>query len=185
MRFFLPLITILVFSYVSFSQNDTIFLNKKGGNKIYIDGNVKVYEVFRNKSSRNIIEKYVPIYQYQKKYYLYSPCDWSYNFTLELSSKSIFLNSSEKIKYDLISKKKNCIRFKNSITGQKGVFELKSYKNNKDIFISKIKMKNQEPIYRLMINSKDVKKFKIINNDCRSGRVPELEFEEIDLEKEF
>lgn len=179
------------FTLFSQSTNDTIFLKKSEYDKIYIDPNVNsnYYKLLEKTNISNNSKGYVLVHNFENNFYLYAPCDWMYNFKIEIHYQKIFFHESEIIEFKIIKKRfisnGNFIKykFKNSY-GRKGTLEIKPF-NDKGIEIIKIKFDNQAAQYQLMVDVNKMKNFQIIINDCQYGKTKEFKFNEMNLEEIF
>lgn len=192
MKYFFLIIYFLFFGINLFSQskNDTIFL--KENKNFFIEPSLSsVYsKTLKKLDYSDVLKSYVPIYKYENKYYLYAPCDWIYNFKIQINSEKIFFYESDEIEFVITKKtsnvKRGCVKYKfvNPYLG-KGTMVVKHYKDIDGVFIIKIKLKGRSNRFVIVADSEMIDNFQVIVNNCKTDKVQEFEFDKIDLEEEF
>lgn len=186
-----------------FAQNvtDTVFLLKEKSHTIFIEPNKNSvnYEYFSDFSSfpkktvkttkiLEISSKWVPLYQYKNKYFLYRPCDLGTNFRICLSNNKIAFEGFEINLFNIGSKLKKSndtlykLSFKDPLKGVVKI-EIQIIDKEKGVAVFKYISSNDEISYQLMIDSNKLKLFQIIVNDCIFSKAKEFEFDKIDFQK--
>ena len=197
-------------------RNDTLFIIKdqKLGTKqsIYFENNKnsKFYEELKdyefddfdqqtyNESLKNINQKlnkqkpvfsetkWLPLYSYKNKYYVYNPCDFYTEY-------KVSINDSTLIDWTGDGPIANLILSQKKLRDNHYEFNLKSYQSRKltikiidkrrGIALFKNEYKNEIPEYLLMVATNKINEFPLIINNCETYKQNELKFDEIDIKK--
>lgn len=197
----------LFFSY-SFSQNqkDTIFLVKEkidtDVHKVFIEPNKNsiIYKYISDfskfprtskvsiLSTLNIPERWVPIYKYKKKYYLYYPSDLCTNYLIQITQKQVSFNgcelSSFKInsRIKLIKENNYKLEYEDASIKKNIIFEIYYIDKKRGVAVFKY-TRNNSISYQLMVNAAKIKQFPIIVNTCKQCKANEFSFDEINYKK--
>ncbi len=176
-------------------QRDTTFLVKDTLNTIFIDpdpyssnydsiANSKRYPYGLNPLLSS--SKWVILHAYQSKYYLYAPCDWMYNFTVEIAKKHVDFSGAELSRQKIRSSKLSAggnltVDFKRKPFSRKRVV-VYPIDREKGIAVFEITGMDDRITYQLMVDATKVKDYPIIVNGCTNEKRPEFLFDEIDYQ---
>lgn len=148
----------------------------------------EAYEVLIQKDNK-YTNKYITIHSYGGKYYIYKPCDIAYNFSVEISSSFITLESFEKNNFEILKKEfgKDHIYYEIKQRESKtiGNLMLKKYKGYSDIYVFKIQIGKNKPSFGLFIDSIKAKDYKTLVNECKNSKSREFTFEKLALDSYF
>lgn len=194
------LINLITPKLLAQKESDTIFLLKEKGHTIYLEPNKNsiTYDSLRNfirfklKNETSEIlglqTKWVPLYSYRSNYYLYLPCDLSTSSKICFSNDEINIEGYEIYKFKINSGIKKVSNSLYKITykdflGKKICVEIHIIDSLKGMALFKFISENKTISYSLMTNSKNLKTFPLIINNCKSNRTKEVIFDKINFEK--
>lgn len=183
----IPLFFICVNSQV---KNDTIFIKNDKSQKIFIESNrdsdyYKYLDDFKNfkitKNYSNIMnQKWIRIYNYNSGYFLYAPCDWTYDTKIIIDRKYLQIKNSEISHYKIkhIKKKNDEILVKYSDPYSPKKLNLKIIPIDKKLGIYRFIFEDSVmKVEYMMIQAQKNKNFDIIVNDCKYEKTKEFEFD--------
>lgn len=204
---FIISVTILnLFSCNSLAQQitDTIFLVKEKNDSDVHEIFIEPYKSSKNYKSiisfssfpktsdknriiyKNLPQKWIPLYSYKGNYYVYLPCDFSFNQKISLYNKNIFFEDFELYSYhiNLYQKIKNkYIIHYNGFEKSKTKLEISIINKEKGIAIFKHIRNSNKIDYKLMVDSNKANLFPLIVNECKYNKTIEFEFDSLDFEK--
>ncbi|WP_346984098.1 hypothetical protein [Chryseobacterium sp. POE27] len=184
----------LLFYTISCSQSkETIFIKKNKYQKVYIlqDKNSKEYNLLIDFSNFNtnvktskleslgINSKWLPLYKYNGKYYLYIPCDEINDRKYLIDDNNIQIQSSEVENYIInsIKKEQKNVFINYTESSSKENFSLKISPIDKSNGIYKFITTNNDFSYELiMLDINKYKNYDVIINEC-SIKAKEFEFD--------
>jgi hypothetical protein len=196
----LSLINLIIPKLLAQKESDTIFLLREKGHTIYLEPNKNSFNYvslsnFSHMELKNetfqilgLQSKWIPLYSYKSKYYLYLPCDLGTGSRISFSNNRISFEEFEIYSFAIDSKIKKIddtyYRFTYKDFEKKSVcLEIHIIDSKKGIALFKFISENRKISYRLMVSSENLKEFPLIVNNCISNRTKEVRFDEINFEK--
>lgn len=177
-------------------RNDTIFLQKNGNNSIYIDPSKNsntynyFFEEFKNLQkgslSLKLPSKWIPLYKYQKKYYIYKSCD-CYNPIIKITDEKTSLKCFEESEYKNIkistNKDKSIEISYTNFSQQKEKLRITYLDKEKGIAIFEFINSKKQSNYLLMVDLDKIKSLPIVVNDCKTSKTKEFVFDKINFKR--
>jgi hypothetical protein len=185
---------LLFITIVKSQSNDTIFIKKDSYQSIYIINNKKSelynslvnytdFNVNRNKQKIKSIKlnsKWLPLYKYEGKYYLYTPCDEINNITYVIDDSNIQIKSSEVTDFSISSikrKKENIIiKYREPNFKSETILTIKPINKKNGIYKFITRKKNFKYEF-MMLEANQYKNYDIIVNNCINSKVSEFKFD--------
>ena len=134
-------------------------------------------------------KKWLPLYLYKGKYYVYVPCDGIYIYKVMITDKYV----CETEVGGLYPRELNSLKMINQTSYMNS--ETNYLWNEKDLRINIIdrqkgiaifsatRIEDSSTHYRLMVDANKIRLFPVIKNECPEGKEPEFDFDEPDFEK--
>ncbi|KQT20663.1 hypothetical protein ASG22_16955 [Chryseobacterium sp. Leaf405] len=193
-KYFSSFLFVLFFITTCSQSNDTVFIKKDKYQNIYIvkDRNSEQYNSLINYSNFDttrkiqkiealgLNSKWLPLYKYIGKYYLYIPCDRMNDGKYLIDDNTIQISSSEITDYDIdsLEKQKNSLIIKYSEPNSKMEFNLTIIPIDKKKGIYKFITYQEKNHYEvLMLNTEYYKNYDIIVNECIDSKITEFKFD--------
>jgi len=132
-------------------------------------------------------KKWIPLYQYRNKFYVYYPCDFYFHFKVSITDTSFIDYTGEGPVANKINdfKKINDTTFKFNLTGiepnRNLIIHIIEKENDIAVFEENSQEKNKR--YYLMISSDNVKNVPMIVNYCPTRKEMEFEFDKPNYSK--
>ena len=134
-------------------------------------------------------KKWLPLYLYKGKYYVYAPCDGIYIYKIMITDEYVCetevggLYPREFNSLKMIDQTSYINSETNYMWNEKDL-HINIIDNQKGIAIfSTTRIEDSSIHYRLMVDANKIKLFPVIKNECLGGKEPEFDFEEPDFEK--
>jgi hypothetical protein len=193
-KYFSSFLFFLSFIVACSQSNDKIFIKKDEHQSIYVvqDKNSEQYNSLINYSNFDITRKtqkietlgldskWIPIYKYNGKYYLYIPCDGINYRKYLIDDNNIQISSSEITNYaiDSIEKQKNSLSVKYSEPNSKMESTLTIIPIDKKKGIYKFITYQKKLHYEtLMLEADQYKNYDVIVNECIDSKSTEFKFD--------